>query len=210
MPLFPPKQPARSLRGIIQLLIMMLQERTGSIMRIAVIALVVFAITHPTAVLADRAKNPSDKRVAEMIVKPTPAETAPAVDVIEPLRARGGGPSCSMKSSGETARRCLVLVDRPAPSVQTAQVKPVASSLSVASQSWLGALSKIVVTKVASFAGLLESDRNDWKVVMAAEIQWELEQAQTRERERSRQLISQGPTRGPAGSQPRRYAGAQF
>lgn len=56
-------------------------------MRIAVIALVAFAITHPTAVLADRAKDPSNKRVAEMIARPTPAGPGPALDTIEPLRA---------------------------------------------------------------------------------------------------------------------------
>jgi hypothetical protein len=121
-------------------------------------------------------------------------------------------PPCATRpQTPEIARRCLNLAQlgEPPPAQMLASttrpVEPVTETrLATPSRSWLGGVSKAIITTCVKLAESYSNDRDEHRDAMAADIQWELQQARLKEQEKAKQMAR--ANNGPD-AQPRRFAG---
>lgn len=121
-------------------------------------------------------------------------------------------PPCATKpQTADIARRCLNLVqpgDPPPAQMLTATARPVEpvaeTPLASPSRSWLGGVSKSLITTCVRLAESYSNDRDEHRDAMAADIQWELQQARVKEQEKAKQMAR---ANNASDTQPRRLAG---
>jgi hypothetical protein len=120
-------------------------------------------------------------------------------------------PCATQPQTSEIARRCLSLAqlgEPPRAQMLASTARPVEPAtetpLATPSRSWLGGLSKAIITTCVKLAETYSNDRDDHRDAMAADIQWELQQARLKEQEKTKQAARAS---NASDGQPRRFAG---
>jgi len=181
---------------------------------------IAFPRRQPRVKVRHQTKRKTAKSVAAS-KRPTTARPAPAIESPPAVR-QAGAPACLSNPNLDNGRRCLRLAD-PGPAPTPTLVSPSITTyvpdapFATPSRSWLGAFSKRFITQIVEIAEVVLVDRADWRAAMADEIQWQLEQARSKEQqarlkqqEKPKQHIGQAsPKDAPANSRPRRVNGAQ-
>ncbi len=121
-------------------------------------------------------------------------------------------PPCALsQKAADVARRCLTLAQpgEPAPAQMHVAASPAMEPVSEArlaspSRTWLGGVSKAIITTCVKLAENFSADRDERRDAMVADIQWELQHARLKAQEKTKQAVS-GST--STEKQPRRLAG---